>query len=77
VGDDFFSAHADAGVADGERARSAIRIQADFKPDITFKQVVPGERFVAQTIECVGRIGNQLPQKDVLSCVEGVNHQVE
>ena len=78
VGDHLVAAHADAVVVDGEGARfwrSASRRISSFSSPSSSSGLV--ERLETEAVEGVGRVGDQLAEKDLLVRVQRVDHQVE
>ena len=75
--DHFLARHADAVVRDRDRARRLVERHTDLELRVAFVKRLVGERLEAQLVRRVGRVGNELAQKDLLVAVQGVNHQVQ
>ena len=75
--DDLLVAHADAVVAHGEGSRFLVERDPDLELPLPFVQVIVGQGFEAQLVRRIGRVGDELPQEDLLVAVEGVDHEVE
>ena len=69
--------HADAVVAHGQRARVLICGDLDFEIAAVKADLIVGQREVAELVDGVARIGDDLAQEDLLVGVDGVDHQVE
>ncbi len=70
----FFLRHADAVVADGQRAVRFIEFDPD--PEVSGFLVVL-QRPVIVLVNGIRSIGDQLPQEDLLVCVNGIDHQIQ
>ena len=73
----LFLGHADAVIGDGNGAGLLVHLQAD-------GEILPGkaggavlQRAVIQLVNGVAGVGDQLPEKDLLVGVNGVDHQVQ
>ena len=69
--------HADAVVADGERARVLVDGDLDVQVAAHDGAVLVLERAEVELVEGVRRVGDELAQEDLAVGVDGVNHQVE
>ena len=77
VGDHLLAAHADAVVGDGEGACLAVRLDADLQRLVAGQQLGAGQRLEAEPVEGVGRVRDQLAEKDLFVRVQRMDHQVE
>ena len=77
VGLRLLQAHADAVVLDGEGAGLLVRDHIDAKVGAVEADVLVRQRQVAELVNGVGRVGDDLTQKDLLVGVYGVDHQIE
>ena len=73
----FLLRHADAVVGDGDGAPRLVRRDQDAEIVPRHAHLVVGEREVAQLVDGVGGVGDDLAQEDLLVRVDGVDHQVE
>ena len=74
---DLVAGHADAVVADRQRARSGIGVDVDVQVGGVDVQVLVLVRREPQLVQCVGGIRDQFPQERVLVGVDGVHHQLQ
>ncbi len=77
VGDHLVAAHADAVVPDGQGARVAVRLQADLERLVAGEKLRLRQRLEAEPVEGIGRVRDQLAEKDLLVRVQRMDHQVE
>ena len=77
VRDHFVAVHADAVVADGERPRRGVVVDADRELGIVLEQRLIVERLEAQLVAGVGRVRDQLAQEDLAVRIQRVDHQVQ
>ncbi|MNV96731.1 hypothetical protein D3C71_1917700 [compost metagenome] len=75
--DGFLFAHAYAVVGNGQRARGLVERDPHFELGLVFVETGVVQRFEAQLVTGVGRIRDQLAQKDFLVGVQRVRHQVQ
>ncbi len=75
--DDFLPAHADAVVADGQRARLAVEGDADLEVGVVFIDRGIRQALEAQLVGGVGGVGNQFAQENVLVGIQGMDHQLQ
>src|SRR5690606_2932602 len=74
---DLVVGHADAVVPHGEGAGVPVDLELDVQVgDVDAGRLVPQGR-QAQLVERVGRVGDELPEEDVLVRVDRVDHQLE
>ena len=77
VVDQFRAGHADAGIGDGDGLGLLVRLDADFE------RAVPGQKLrscyglVAEFVERVGRVGNELAQEHIALGINRVHHEIE
>ena len=76
VRDQIFFVHADAGVADGERLVLFVEFEIDAGIEWEALVRVIDERQVAELIESVGRVGDELAQEDLWMGIKGVDDQL-
>ena len=67
--------HADARVFDGDGGVSLVWDDLDEKVWLGFDFLWVGDRLVADLVQRIGGVGDQLAQEDFLVGVEGVNDQ--
>ena len=77
LGDDLVMGHADAVVADRQRARCLVDDDLDLPFARIGQDILVRERFVARLVYGIGRVRDKLPQEDLLVRIEGVDHQVQ
>ncbi len=77
VGDDLLAAHADAVVAHGDGVRLRIAFDLDAQLAAAVHQRGVAVTLKAQLVERVGRVRDQLAQKDFAVAVQAVDHQLE
>jgi hypothetical protein len=77
VRDRLVAAHADAVVGDGDGARGLVEADLDFQFVVVAVQGVVVDSFKTQLVRCVGGVGDQLAQEDLLVRVQGVDHQLQ
>ena len=70
-------AHADAVVADGQQAALLINGQFDLKLVPSQAHLVVRQAQVAQLVDSVGGVGDDLPQEYLLVGIDGIDHQVQ
>ena len=75
--DDLVARHADAVVADGQRARVLVHLDLDVQIGGVDVQVLVPQRFQPQLVQRIGGVRDQLPQERVLVGVDRVDHQVQ
>ncbi len=73
----FGHGHADAVVAHGEGARILVGDDLDGVVAALIGHAVVREGQIAELVNGVGRVGDDLTQEDLLVGVDGVDHQVE
>ena len=69
--------HADAVVADGEKPVLRVRGQMDLEVLAVQAHAIVRQGQIAQLVAGVAGVGDQLPEKDLLVGVNGVDHQVQ
>ena len=69
--------HADAVVGDGDEAVFLVDGDADAEVSALHADVLVRERAVAELVDRVGRVGDDLTQEDLLVRVERVDHHVQ
>ena len=69
--------HADAVVLDGEGASVLVRRQPDGEVAPAETHLVIGQGSIGQLVDGVAGVGDQLPEKDLLMGVDGVDHHVQ
>ena len=69
--------HADAVIADGQRAIFLIRRQDDAEIIPVQAHLIICQSQIAQLVDGVGGVGNDLPQEDLLVGIDGVDHQIQ
>ena len=74
--DDFLFVHTYARICNGQGMFFRVRGQTDFKFFFAFQQFRIGQRRKAQFIHSIAGIGNQLPQKNLMIGIDGMNHQI-
>ena len=74
---ELFLRHADAVVGDGDRARFLVHVDADLEVAALHADVLIRERTVAELVDRVGRVGDDLTQEDFLVRVDRVDHHVQ
>mmetsp|Transcript_11487 Transcript_11487/g.18752 ORF Transcript_11487/g.18752 Transcript_11487/m.18752 type:complete len:430 (+) Transcript_11487:1042-2331(+) len=67
--------HTNTGILNGEGLVGLVRDQTDLHGRITVKDSRVGETHVADLVQCIGSIGDQLSKKDFLVGVKGVDNQ--
>ena len=77
MGDHLVVRHADAVVADGDRARVLVVGDADLELGIVFVELGMVERLEAQLVGGVGRVRDELAQKDLRIAVQRMDHQLQ
>merc|ERR1719487_1089894 len=75
VGDHLGLRHADARVDDRQRVVRLVRHQADEELGVRVEHRLVGERLVADLVERVRRVRDELAQEDLLVRVEGVDDE--
>ncbi len=73
----LLAVHADAGVGDAERLGDRIRLEANLELLGTDQQPRIGDRLVAQLVQGVRRVGDQLAQEHVGLGIDRVDHQAQ
>src|SRR5437867_11082750 len=61
----------------GKRARCRVALDPDLKLVVRAHQLRMAKRFKTQPVQCVRRVGNEFPQKNVSVRVQRMNHQVQ
>ena len=69
--------HADAVVADGEDPGLRVRLDVDEEVLPLHPHILVGEGLIAQLVDGVAGVGDDLTEKDLLVGVNGVDHQVQ
>ena len=69
--------HADAVIADGQQTLLLVQHQLDGKLVPANAHLIVGEAEIAQLVDGVGGVGDDLPQEDLLVGVDGVDHQIQ
>ena len=77
VGLQVLLAHAHAVVGDGEGPPLLVGDDGDFQVAPGHVHAPVGEGFVGQLVLRVAGVGDELPEKNLLVGVDGVNHQVQ
>ncbi len=77
VVDQFLPVHADAVVGDGQRAGRLVGRDADREVAAFGRQFGLGDRLVAQPVEGIGGVGDQLAQKNVGLGIDRVHHHAQ
>ena len=77
VGLQVLAAHADAVVGHGEGTHLLVRGDGDLQVLALHVHVFVGEGLVGQFVLGVAGVGDQLPEKDLLVGVDGVDHHVQ
>ena len=75
--DQILLVHADAGVADGEGLVLFVQLQIDSRIEGERPVGIVGERQVAELVERIGGVGNQLAQEDFRMRIKGVDDQLQ
>ena len=75
--DQFLLAHADAGVGDGERLPFLVGRDGDREAGLALEQLGLGDRLVAELVERVGGVRDQLAQEDVAVGIDRMHHEVQ
>jgi len=75
--DGFVAAHADAVVADGDRARLGVGLDADQQLAAALEKLRTRQRLEPQLVQRVRSVGNQLAQENLFVAVERMDHQLE
>jgi len=75
--DRLVARHADAVVADRDRALFLVEADLDLQVGIVLEQRAVVDRLEAQLVGGVGRIRDQLAQENFLVRVQGVDHQLQ
>ena len=69
--------HADAVIGDGEQAVLLVGLDGNGKVLPAQAHILVGERQVGQLVDGVGGVGDDLPEEDLLICIDRVNHQIQ
>ena len=77
VGDQVLLVHADARVADGQGFLLFVQLQIDARSERQLPIGIVGKRQVAEFIQRVRRVGDELAQEDLRMRIEGVNDQMQ
>ena len=77
VGFELFLGHADAVIGDGDGARTLIHGHEDAEILAVQAHLVVRQGQVAELVNGVRGVGNDLAQEDLLVGVDGVDHEVE
>ncbi len=75
--DQLLPVHADAGVADGERAGGRVGRDADGERTAVAQELRRGDRLVTQLVAGVGGVRDQLAEEDVGLGIDRMHHQAE
>ena len=73
----FLLGHADAVVGEGDGAVGLVQIQPDFVVLFFGGNTVVGQAFEIQLVDGIAGVGNQLPQKNLLVGIDGMNHHIQ
>ena len=74
--DDFLFVHTYARICNCQGMFFRVRGQTDLKFFFAFQQFRIGQRRKTQFIHSIAGIGNQLPQKNLVIGIDGMNHQI-
>ena len=77
MGDEVFGVHADAGVGDGDGLGFFVERKVDAGIESELLVGFVGEGEVAELVEGVGRVGDELAEKDFGVGVERVDDELE
>ncbi len=77
IGDQFFMGHADAAVGDGDGLFLVIDRDVDLQRGIGIEDLLLQQFLVPEFFQGIGRIGNQLPQKDLPLGVERMDDDIQ
>ena len=69
--------HADAVIADGQRAAVLVRLDMDLQIVLCDADGGIGQALEIALVAGIRRIGDQLTQKDLAVCIDRIDHQVE
>ena len=75
--DELFAVHADAVIGNRQRVLLGIRRQEDLEILIAFEQAAVRQALEMGLVDCIGCIGDELAQEDLVIRVDGVNHEVQ
>ena len=75
--DQLLAIHPDARIGDRERLGRGVGLEANGELLIAGQQLRLGDRLVADLVQGVGRVRNQLPQEDIGLGVDRMDHQVQ
>mmetsp|Transcript_37327 Transcript_37327/g.63550 ORF Transcript_37327/g.63550 Transcript_37327/m.63550 type:complete len:312 (+) Transcript_37327:1261-2196(+) len=75
VVDEVGLGHTNSGVLNGERVVGLIRDEFDLELGLAVEHAAVRETLVADLVERIGRVGDELAKKDLLVGVEGVDDQ--
>ncbi|GLE50705.1 hypothetical protein ATCCBAA256_02920 [Mycobacterium montefiorense] len=75
--DDLVARHADAVVADGQRAGVFVHVDLDVEVRRVDVEILVAKRLKPKFVQCVRSVRDQLPQKRVLVGVDRVDHQIQ
>ena len=75
--DDLVAAHADAVVADRQRAGILVVADADLQIGIAFEQRGVVQRLEAQFVASIRRVGDQLAQENLAVGIQRMDHQLQ
>ena len=74
---ELFAAHADAVIRNGQRAVFAVERHGDGEIAAIHAHLVVRQRDIAELVNGVARVGNDLAQEDLLVRVNRVDHQIQ
>ena len=77
VGFQILLGHPDAVVRNGQGAHLLVRDDGNLQVLPLYFYCVVSQRFVSQLVLGVAGVGDQLPEKDLLMGIDGVDHQVQ
>ena len=77
AGDNLIVIHADAGIADRQRLRRFIQLDAYLQIRLRIHHIVVRQHFKLQPIQRVRRVGNQLAQEDLLLGIQRMDENVQ
>ena len=75
--DELFAVHADAVIGNRQRVLLGIRRQEDLEVLIAFEQAAVRQALEMSLVDCIGCIGDELTQENLVIRVDGVNHEVQ
>ena len=77
MGDHLITAHADPVIRHRQGPGLLVECDANLEIAVPFEQIGVIQRFEAQLVARIGRIGDQFAQEDLAIGVQRVNHQVQ